>query len=274
MRENRITINVTFWITLTTFIGATYFCLYENLNMKLDESFVVYITNLSFAIFGSSLLALIVALSGYFSARKLVLKQYLDTLIDVLDALGSYRQFSTEPKGISHNTKVVDDLIQLRLKLSKIYYDYSPFRRKHNKLNSYVYASMKYIENFTREAYKHTSAINELINSEPEGQALELLLDEITEVEKYMFTINTKKQGEEVTTFETSFVMRKNLINYVNEYIQVINGEHNGNYSEVVLPLKEELKNNKIALLEYYQKLFSKNTLHLVGVTENTSETI
>ena len=99
MRENRITINITFWTTITTFIGATYFSFYNSSN--------TYMINLCFAVFGSSLLALIVALSGYFSAKKQVLKQYLDTLISVWDALGSYRKVTKNTEDILNNVDAV-----------------------------------------------------------------------------------------------------------------------------------------------------------------------
>lgn len=258
MRENRITINITFWTTIITFIGATYFSAYTPLN--------TYMINLCFAVFGSSLLALIVALSGYFSAKKQVLKQYLDTLIYVLDALGSYRKVTKNTEDILNNVDAVDDLVRLRLELAKIYSDYSPFCRKHNKQNMYIYSSMKYLENFTREAYKHTAIIKELIQKEPKGDTFDFLLNEITEIEKYMFEINIDRQGEEIRIIEKFFVMRQLFTDYVNEYIQFINGVHKGEYSNISLPTKEELQRNKLALQKEYNKLKHKNTLNFIDI--------
>lgn len=240
------------------FIGATYFSFCTPAN--------TYIINLCFAIFGSSLLALIVALSGCFSAKKRVLKHYLDTLISVLDALGSCRKFSTNTEDILNNIKTVDDLIRLRLELAKTYYDYSPFCRKHIKQNMYVYSSMKYLEDFTREAYKHTEVIKELLQGESKGDTFALLLNEITEIEKYMFEINIKKQGEEINIIETFFVMRQTFSDYVNEYIHFINGNHNGTYSNIIIPTAEVLQRNKLALQKEYDKLNNRNMLHFVGI--------
>ena len=112
-------------------------------------------------------------------------------------------------------------------------------------------------------SYMTDMSVSEYIRK---GDTLEFLLNEITEIEKYMFEINIDRQGEEIRIIEKFFVMRQLFTDYINEYIQFINGDHKGEYSNICLPTKEELQRNKLALQKEYNKLKHKNTLNFIGI--------
>ena len=76
MRENKNLTSIMFGLSTISFIVAVIF------NYFIEEPFIV---NVSLAIFGSSLLAALVALITYFANKKAILKEQGDILIKLIN---------------------------------------------------------------------------------------------------------------------------------------------------------------------------------------------
>lgn len=232
MRERRNTVIALTPITLISFVIAVIF------NYCIEENFIV---NVSLAVFGSSLLAVIVALIGYFSERKKVLKQYGDELITILNIICKYKFNARNGSNAQYeNAKILADLYEHTFySLGIIFYEFSPFLRK-SDFNNYVYSPYKYLSTFLTVNSKQLKTIEELYNTR--GLNSDFALQTFKDIEKNMFFSNEEKHNGDVVSIKTEFLMLEKLKNYLLDFTKVMNGKHKGKYNSIDVSFLEENK--------------------------------
>lgn len=145
MRANRIIITALLPATIISMLVAVLW----NYCDSLIEPFVV---NVALAVFGSSLLAVMVAYIGYFADKKRFLTEYGYILIEIVNMLVAYRP--VDPKSDMYmgnafnNAKILVDLRALTYNsLGQKYSEYSPFRKKSSE-NNFIYSAYKHLSKF------------------------------------------------------------------------------------------------------------------------------
>lgn len=145
MRANRIIITVLLPATIISMLVAVFW----NYCNSLCEPFVV---NVALAVFGSSLLAVMVAYIGYFADKKRFLTEYGYILIETVNMLVAYRP--VDPKSdlyvgnAFNNAKILVDSRALTYNsLGQKYSEYSPFRKKSNE-NNFIYSAYDHLSKF------------------------------------------------------------------------------------------------------------------------------
>ena len=232
MRERRNTVIALTPVTLLSLVSAIIF------NYCIEEDFIV---NVSLAIFGSSLLAVIVALIGYFSERRKVLKQYGDELIAILNIICMYKfNVRSGSKNRYENAKILADLYDHTFySLGVIYYEFVPFFRK-SDFNNYIYSPFKYLSTFLKNNSNNLKIIEELshsdgLNSDFAGQTFQ-------SIEKNMFSAKAEKNNKGPESIKTKFVMREKLEDFIFDFMNVLNGKHKGKYNAIDISCLEKNK--------------------------------
>lgn len=192
-----------------------------------------FIVNVSLAIFGSSLLAALVALITYFANKKIVLKEQGDILIKLLNKFSKYRYNPNKTNDTARdNLKILVDARYLVFEeLSSKRWEYCPFFRN-SKQDAFLFSSVKYFVNFYDSINRKMNILN---NMQDLGFDNKLAQENIAKIDEliYLKTEESYNLQGEISSQKFNNTIKENLTAYLNEYIQVINGKHKGEYHSI-----------------------------------------
>lgn len=260
MRENKNLTLIMFVLSAFSFIVALLF------NYYITETFVV---NVALAVFGSSLLAALVALITYFANKKAVLKSQGDILVKLLNLFSKYKFNQNKTTNTAReNLEILADARNVVfVELSAKRWEYCPFF-KESKQDKFLFSSVQYFVDFFNSISHEISILDCMqdigFNNKPAQESIAKIENLI-----YIKTKETLNAQGEISAQEYENIIKEDLSAYLNEYVQVINGKHKGKYRLINQPItskgeKGKVMSKKLTTKTIYKIIFA---LLFIGVS-------
>lgn len=210
MRENKNLTSIMFGLSTISFIVAVIF------NYFIEEPFIV---NVSLAIFGSSLLAALVALITYFANKKAILKEQGDILIKLINLFNEYEYELVHTENtLKENVHILVQIHSIaREELFAKRWEYCPFI-KQSQQDKFLFSSVDYINDFL------TSIKDEIHFLKNVKVPNKLLYDYMTNIDNAIYIKTNERMNEdgEISAATYENIIAKEMSEYLKEYLQVI----------------------------------------------------